>query len=61
MIAKSGSDPEYGARPLRRAVTRLVEDPISDALLSGELSAEDRVLIRAENGEILFDKCEKSE
>lgn len=51
-IAKSGSDPQYGARPLRRAVMRLVEDRLSDALLAGELSPGDKARIFAENGEI---------
>lgn len=51
-IAKVGSDPAYGARPLRRAAIHLVEDRLSDALLSGELCVGDRAYITAENGEI---------
>ena len=32
---------EYGARPLRRAITRIVDDPLSDAILNGELKDGD--------------------
>ena len=53
-IAKRGNDPQYGARPLRRAVMHLVEDRLSDALLSGELKLGDSVRIYAQNGEILI-------
>lgn len=53
-ISRQGNHPQYGARPLRRAVTHLVEDRLSDALLSGELSIGDNVRIYAENGEILI-------
>ncbi len=35
-LANEGADPEYGARPLRRAIQRLVEDPLSEAILRGD-------------------------
>lgn len=44
-ICKQGYDRSYGARPLRRAVTRLVEDPLSDACHSGLLKAGDIAII----------------
>ncbi|KAI8529312.1 hypothetical protein RHMOL_Rhmol12G0215600 [Rhododendron molle] len=44
-ICKQGYDRSYGARPLRRAVTRLVEDPLSDAFHSGLLKAGDTAII----------------
>ena len=47
---------EYGARPLRRAITRLVETPYSDALLKGDFSVGDYVVARAEDGRVLFEK-----
>ncbi|CAL5223254.1 g5736 [Coccomyxa viridis] len=40
-ICQEGYSQEYGARPLRRAITRIVDDPLSDAILSGELKDGD--------------------
>ncbi len=48
--------PEYGARPLRRAITRLVEDPYANALLSGRFSKGDFITAIAENGIVKFEK-----
>ncbi len=48
--------PEYGARQLRRAVTRLVENPYSEALLKGRFSKGDFIRARAEDGKVLFEK-----
>ncbi|HCU23017.1 MAG TPA: ATP-dependent Clp protease ATP-binding subunit ClpC [Candidatus Atribacteria bacterium] len=56
-IAKEGYDPNFGARPLRRAIQRMVEDPISDLILKGTFKEGDRILIGVEEEEILrFDK-----
>jgi ATP-dependent Clp protease ATP-binding subunit ClpC len=52
LLAEEGYDPQFGARPLRRAIQRLVEDPLSEALLSGEISDGDTVLVEAEDGEL---------
>ena len=38
MLVDKGYDPQYGARPMRRAIERLLEDPIAEAILRGELS-----------------------
>jgi ATP-dependent Clp protease ATP-binding subunit ClpC len=54
LLAEEGYDPEMGARPLRRAIQQKVEDPLSDALLSGEFSDGDTIVIDVENGEILL-------
>ena len=43
-LIAEGYDPSYGARPMRRAVTRLVEDPLAEALLSGKIQDGDTVL-----------------
>ena len=48
--------PEYGARPLRRAITRLVEDPYANALLSGRFSKGDFITAVAEDGTVRFEK-----
>ena len=52
LLAEEGYDPQFGARPLRRAIQRLVEDPLSEGLLSGVISDGDTVLVEAEDGEI---------
>ena len=44
-LAREGFDPQYGARPLRRAVQRLVEDPLSEEILLGKFLANDTVLV----------------
>ena len=44
-LGKEGYDPVYGARPLRRAVTRFLENPLSKGILSGEFTSGDHVLV----------------
>ena len=55
-IAKEGTDPVYGARPLRRAIQTLIEDPLSEELLGGSWHAGDIVLVGFEDGKITFSK-----
>ena len=52
LLARAGSSREYGARPLRRAVSALVEDPAADLMLSGRLKQGDTLRVVAEDGEI---------
>jgi ATP-dependent Clp protease ATP-binding subunit ClpC len=54
IIAKEGYDEVNGARPIRRTITRLVEDPFVEEMLCGNISEGDSVVIRGENGKILF-------
>jgi ATP-dependent Clp protease ATP-binding subunit ClpC len=54
IIAEDGYDPEYGARPLRRSIQRLIEDRLSEALISGEISEGDNITIGASKGEIVI-------
>ena len=54
MLADKGWDPQMGARPLRRAIQRLIEQPLSEKILSKEFDAGQTILIDAENGEIVF-------
>jgi ATP-dependent Clp protease ATP-binding subunit ClpC len=49
LLAKRGYDPQLGARPLRRALQRLVEDPLSEKLLNKEFSAGEIVLVGVED------------
>jgi ATP-dependent Clp protease ATP-binding subunit ClpC len=44
-LAREGFDPQYGARPLRRAVQRLVEDPLAEEILLGKFVANDTVIV----------------
>ena len=54
LIAKEGFDPTYGARPLRRAVVRLVEDAFSTEMLEGRIKAGDRVSASVSDQKIVF-------
>lgn len=52
ILADEGYDPEYGARPLRRAIQTNVEDMLSDELISGRVKAGDKITVGASQGEI---------
>lgn len=52
VIGKAGFDPEYGARPIRRALQKEVEDRLSEALLSGQIHLGNQVTIGASKGQI---------
>ncbi len=54
VISKSGYDLQYGARPLRRAIQRMVEDALSEEILLGHIKLGDRVRAYSENGELRF-------
>jgi ATP-dependent Clp protease ATP-binding subunit ClpC len=55
IIVDEGTDPEFGARPLRRAITRLVEDPLSERVLAGEFTEGSTVYVDADaEGKITF-------
>lgn len=56
LVVDDGYDPDYGARPLRRSVTRLVGDAFSLALLKKEFAAGDSVSAVADGGKIIFVK-----
>jgi ATP-dependent Clp protease ATP-binding subunit ClpC len=60
-LAADGYDPDMGARPLRRVIQQTVEDPLSDALLSGEFNDGDTILVHLnEEGEVAL-KSEQQE
>lgn len=52
VIGKVGFDPEYGARPIRRALQKEIEDRLAEALLSGQIKLGDQVTIGASKGKI---------
>jgi ATP-dependent Clp protease ATP-binding subunit ClpC len=45
LIAKRGYDPTFGARPLRRIITNLIEDPLAEGMLEGRFQHGDTVLV----------------
>jgi len=57
LVAEAGWDPTYGARPLKRALQRLVENPLALRLLEGEFEEGDTVLVDARTGELVFEKA----
>jgi ATP-dependent Clp protease ATP-binding subunit ClpC len=56
MLASEGFDRALGARPLRRAIQRLVEDPLSEQLLHGDFAEGDIIVAEVEDGRIVFHK-----
>lgn len=59
LLAREGYDPNYGARPLRRAVQRMIEDPLSEQILLGRFDEGDSILATLdEDNRIIFRKLE---
>jgi ATP-dependent Clp protease ATP-binding subunit ClpB len=56
-VAEAGWDPAYGARPLKRAVQRLIENPLALRLLEGEFAEGDAVRVDAQDGELVFERA----
>jgi ATP-dependent Clp protease ATP-binding subunit ClpB len=56
LLAQEGYDPVYGARPLKRTIQRLIQDPLALRLLEGEFKDGDSVVADAKDGEIVFAK-----
>jgi ATP-dependent Clp protease ATP-binding subunit ClpC len=54
LVVEKGYDPTLGARPLRRALQRMVEDPLSEKILWKEFRPGETIVVDAEDGEILF-------
>ena len=57
-IAEAGWDPAYGARPLKRAVQRLLENQLALRLLEGDFGDGDTVRVDAQDGDLLFERLE---
>ncbi len=60
VIAHEGNDPTYGARPLRRAIQRLVENGLANELLAGHFQDKGRILVDAEDRHIVFHAADVS-
>jgi ATP-dependent Clp protease ATP-binding subunit ClpC len=54
LLAEEGFDPKFGARPLRRAAVRLLEEPLAEEILRGRISEGDRVTAEAVDGKLRF-------
>ena len=58
VLAEAGWDPAYGARPLKRALQRLIENPLALRLLEGEFGDGDTIRVDVQNGELVFERAE---
>ena len=56
IILEQGYDPKFGARPLKRSLERLVENPIAEMILKGELIEGDIIRVKGLKGEIKIEK-----
>lgn len=56
LLATKGFNPLYGARPLKRTIRQLIENPMSKMILTQQIKAHDNVVIAADNDEIVFEK-----
>ncbi|MEK6191386.1 MAG: ATP-dependent chaperone ClpB [Chloroflexota bacterium] len=57
-VAREGYDPQFGARPLRRAIQRAIENPLAKAVLSGEFTRGDTVRVDVRDGSLVFEKVD---
>ncbi|MEX2438558.1 MAG: ATP-dependent Clp protease ATP-binding subunit, partial [Actinomycetota bacterium] len=57
LLAEKGYDPALGARPLRRTIQRMVEDPLSEKLLWKEFRAGQTIIVDVRDGEIVFENA----
>ena len=60
LVAEEGYDPDFGARPLRRAIQSKIEDALSEGILAGDFSTGDHVEADVEDGKIVFRKIDSS-
>jgi ATP-dependent Clp protease ATP-binding subunit ClpA len=60
-LVGKGYDPQYGARPMRRAVERFLEDPLAEELLKGNLHDGEPISVTAENDRLTFNQKTSAE
>ncbi len=61
LLAKEGYDTTYGARPLRRAIQRMVEDALSESLLAGKIHLGEKVKVKVDGEQLSFEGMERVE
>ena len=54
LLVAEGYDPVYGARPLKRAIQTLIQNPLAVSLLKGDIASGQTIRVTAENGEMRF-------
>ena len=54
-IIDKGFNPDFGARPIKRAIERLVEDPLSEAILRQEFEGKNHIAVEVRDGELHFE------
>ena len=54
LLLKKGHDPTYGARPMRRAVEKYLEDPMAEEIIRGDLREGEKTAISAKNDKLVF-------
>ncbi len=55
-ISNKGFDPVYGARPLERTITKMIEDQLAEEILKGSVSKDDNILIDFKEDKLVFKK-----
>jgi ATP-dependent Clp protease ATP-binding subunit ClpC len=55
-LADKGYDIEYGARPLKRVITKMIEDKLSEEILMGKISKQDDIIVDVEEDKLIFSK-----
>jgi ATP-dependent Clp protease ATP-binding subunit ClpB len=61
LLAEEGWDPAFGARPLKRAIQRLLENPLARELLAGRVAEGDTIRVDVDSGEIVFRTADRLE
>jgi ATP-dependent Clp protease ATP-binding subunit ClpC len=61
LLVEKGYDPQYGARPMRRAVERFLEDPLAEEILRGSLHDGEPVLVKKEKDRLIFTQTTAAE
>jgi len=56
LLVEKGYDPVYGARPMRRAVERYLEDPLAEGILKGHLHENDPIAVTVEGDKLVFNQ-----
>ena len=59
LLAKAGHDPQFGARPLKRAIQEHLLDPLATKLLAGEFKPGERIKVATNDGGLVFEKKKK--
>lgn len=59
LILKEGTNEEYGARPLKRAITKYIENPLSDAIINSEVKENTKIIAYVKDNKVKF-KTEKN-